>query len=258
MLDLVVQIENVNGINMVSSRVIAQQLGKEHSDVTRKIKDTLKIRGIGNVSDTYEAIEILKTNEQNKKSYSEYLVTKDGFILLMMNYVGYNDFKRAYIKRFNELEEAVKNPINALLSMTKEQLVGNVLELAQIVKDKEEIIEVQKPKVDYHDKVLQVDKLLTITQVAKDLGKSAKSLNKELHEIGLIFKESKNWNLYSNYQHLVPKYFDYHITEYGQTLKATENGRKLIINIIEQNNIKKALSIIEEMENNNIKTYVAM
>lgn len=31
-----------------------------------------------------------------------------------------------------------------------------------------------------------------------------------------------------------------------------ERGRKLIINIIEQNSVKKALSIVEEIENNNL------
>lgn len=38
----------------------------------------------------------------------EYLLKKDGFILYMFNIQGHNDFKMAYINRFNEMEQAIK------------------------------------------------------------------------------------------------------------------------------------------------------
>ncbi|WP_219716699.1 phage antirepressor KilAC domain-containing protein, partial [Clostridioides difficile] len=43
-----------------------------------------------------------------------------------------------------------------------------------------ETIQVQQPKVEYHDKVLNPDKLVTTTDIAKDLGMTAQALNKLL------------------------------------------------------------------------------
>ena len=102
-----------------------------------------------------------------------------------------------------------------------------------------------KPKADYCDRVLlPVDKnngftkLLTVTDIAKDLGMSARKLNIILKDLGVIYKpqgKNKSWCLYSKYQHLVPEYADYHISEHGQTLKFTEKGRKWLIETLEDN-----------------------
>ena len=71
MSDLVeVKIENVSGRNVVSSRVVAEQLGKNHSDVTRKIREVLSI---GESSDTLEAIENYVVNEQNNQKFLTHL-----------------------------------------------------------------------------------------------------------------------------------------------------------------------------------------
>lgn len=82
--------------------------------------------------------------------------------------------------------------------------------------------------------MLKPNGLLTMTAIAKDMSMSAKTLNGMLNVLGLIYKQSKTWYLYSEYEHLLEDgYFDYHISEYGQLLKATELGRMLIIKSIE-------------------------
>lgn len=101
-------------------------------------------------------------------------------------------------------------------------------------------IEYVKPlevKADYHDKVLNSGDLITITQIAKDLGMSAIKLNRILHELGFQYKQGKSWVLYSKYENLIPNYFDYHISEHGQLLKVKEQGRKFIIELLRKNNI---------------------
>lgn len=100
------------------------------------------------------------------------------------------------------------------------------------------------PKAEYHDKVLNptdeengFTKLLTTTEVAKDLGMNAKQLNNILHEKGIIYKRGKTWVLYSKYNHLISeKYCDYFINEFGNLLKWTEKGRKFIIELLEDKN----------------------
>ncbi|UQV57805.1 phage antirepressor KilAC domain-containing protein [Corynebacterium pseudodiphtheriticum] len=55
------------------------------------------------------------------------------------------------------------------------------------------------PKVSYYDVVLQSDSLLTITEIAKDYGLSAKKLNLLLHDAGVQFRQSGRWFLYTRF-----------------------------------------------------------
>lgn len=120
-----------------------------------------------------------------------------------------------------------------------------------------ETIEVQKPKVEYHDNVLNSTNLLTVTDIAKDLGMSARKLNKILHDNKIIypkfkkkFDKNKNefkdiishWIPYSDYEFLISEsYADYKISSFGacnnnigsnQQLCFTEKGIKWIIELL--------------------------
>ena len=96
------------------------------------------------------------------------------------------------------------------------------------------------PKAEFYDKVLNptdeengFTKLLTATEIAKDLGMTARQLNNILHEKRIIYKKGKTWVLYSKYDYLISeKYCDYFINEFGNTLKWTEKGRKFIIELL--------------------------
>ena len=63
----------------------------------------------------------------------------------------------------------------------------------------QQIAELQ-PKATYYDLILQCPSLLSVTEIAKDYGLSAKGLNKILHEQGVQFNQSGVWFLYSKYQ----------------------------------------------------------
>lgn len=99
-------------------------------------------------------------------------------------------------------------------------------------------IETQKPKVNYHDKVLNGDKLVTTTDIAKDLGMTARQLHNKLHDMKIIFKTGNHWTFYAKYQTRIPLYADYQIGEHGQILKWTERGRKWIIKLLNEQNEK--------------------
>ena len=106
-----VDIKNINNVLVVSSQVVARELNKQHKKVCDKINEVLRISPnlATPIQKDFEAIETTSINTQNKQKYKEYLLSKDGFTLLVMNYTGYNDFKRAYIKRFNEMEQQLKH-----------------------------------------------------------------------------------------------------------------------------------------------------
>lgn len=106
----------------------------------------------------------------------------------------------------------------------------------QLLKEK---VQFQQPKVEYHDKVLNPDKLVTTTDIAKDLGMTAQALNKLLHLNRIIYPERINgrikcWKPYSDYLWLVPEYADFKITEHDTQLKWTEIGRKWLIEFVER------------------------
>lgn len=56
-----------------------------------------------------------------------------------------------------------------------------------------------QPKASYYDLILQNKTLLSVTQIAKDYGKSAVWLNNKLHELGIQFKQGGAWFLYQKY-----------------------------------------------------------
>lgn len=87
---------------VVSSRVVAKELGKRHDHVIRDLRQILENPNVGSliIPSSYKA-------DGQKRTYKEYLLTKDGFTLYMFNIQGYIDFKMAYINKFNEMEKAL-------------------------------------------------------------------------------------------------------------------------------------------------------
>lgn len=98
------------------------------------------------------------------------------------------------------IDDVLENPdllIKALTELKKEREEKKRLELENAVKA-QQIAEMQ-PKVSYYDIVLACPDLVTITQIAKDFGMSAKKLNKVLKEKKIQFKQGKTWFLYQKY-----------------------------------------------------------
>lgn len=201
-MNYLVEIKNVDGKSVVSSRTIAEQLGKRHSHVLESIEK------IKEDSSTDISAQLIKSNykDSSGKSNKEYLLTKDGFTLYMFNIQGYNDFKMAYISEFNRMEAELnkkkialpQNYIEALeqlVDTAKENERLNVLNSMQ----SQQIAEL-KPKADYTDKILKSKSLVTITAIAKDYGVSGTEMNKILHGLGVQYKQGKQWLLYSRYQ----------------------------------------------------------
>lgn len=96
-----------------SSRIIAAGIGKEHKDILKKVREILNER---------EFLLVEYIDNKGKKR-PEYLLPKDNLILLLMNYQEYNDFKRAYIKRFNEMENAIKEQYVHKVEITPDIIV---------------------------------------------------------------------------------------------------------------------------------------
>lgn len=111
----------------VTSRTIAEGLGKRHDHVLRDIENILKLENpnLGSliIPSFYEA-------KGQKRKYKEYKLTKDGFTLYMFNIQGFVDFKMAYIQKFNEMERTLPKAKNLLedikLEDTKDYIVKRI------------------------------------------------------------------------------------------------------------------------------------
>lgn len=243
-----VQIETKDGLNVVSSRVIAEQLGKEHKNVKRDLEKILK-----EVGSDLSAPKIIESEYKDicNRTQKEYLLTKDGFTLYMFNIQGYNDFKIAYISKFNEMEKALKEVNTPKLPSTYKEALIELL--AQVEKNeklelenaqqKQQIGEL-KPKADYTDIILKSNNTVTITQIAKDYGKSGQEMNKILNKMKIQYKQSNQWLLYSKYHNcgytksVTNHYVDNDGNECSKLhTKWTQKGRLFLYGLLKENGI---------------------
>ena len=65
---------------------------------------------------------IMSTFQHKGNEYIEYLLTRDGFSLLVMGFTGARalEWKLKYIEAFNQMEQAIKNPYSHLSKELKE------------------------------------------------------------------------------------------------------------------------------------------
>ena len=181
-----------DGKAVVSSRDIARVFEKEHRRVLQDIRTIAEndpVWGLHNFVQSYY------TNEQNK-SQPEYLITRDGFTLLVMGYTGERAmrFKKAYIAAFNEMESrfAPRNYKEALLALVAAE-------------EKKEALEAQNKVLqltaDKYEGQTDTVGLYKAGEIAKELGISAKRLNDFLHSCRVQYRPngSNTWQLYTDY-----------------------------------------------------------
>ena len=87
-----------------------------------------------------------------------------------------------------------------ILQKRLEQAKAEKLLLQQQNQLQSEVIKEQAPKVEYYDDVLNSTSTYTATQIAKEFGWGAETLNRKLKEKGVQYKQSGQWLLYAKYQ----------------------------------------------------------
>ena len=89
---------------VVTSLDIAETFGKRHADVLRDIKALECSKEF-----TQRNFALTSYKDASGKSNKKYLLTKDGFTMLVMGYTGEKSmkFKEGYIRQFNAMEKAL-------------------------------------------------------------------------------------------------------------------------------------------------------
>ena len=93
------------GRAFASSREVAETFSKRHDHILRDI-DVLN----NDLTPQFWGANFSKSKYMSRgKQYPEYLMTRDGFVLLAMGFTGKKAmaFKEAYINRFNEMENFI-------------------------------------------------------------------------------------------------------------------------------------------------------
>ena len=133
-------IKKIDGELVVTSRQIAEDFDKRHADVIEKIEELIK---------TENSVMTMFIETSYKagtgKSYKEYLITRDGFSLLVMGFTGLKalQWKLKYIEAFNKMEQALKEPQKQLTPIEMMELQFKILkEQGQKLDEVEEKVEV--------------------------------------------------------------------------------------------------------------------
>lgn len=94
---------------VTSSLQIAETFNKNHRDVLAAIDD-LKEGVAENYADLF--YEDTYIHPQNKQSYRQVIMNRDGFTLLAMGFTGQKalQFKLKYIEAFNQMEKEIQQP----------------------------------------------------------------------------------------------------------------------------------------------------
>ena len=105
------------------------------------------------------------------------------------------------------------------------------------------------PKGQYFDSQMRNPGTMTVTEIAKDYGMSARQFNQLLHKYGIQFKQGKHWVLYHKYDG--KGYTQYEPFAYNDNkgvhnnLKWTQRGRKFIYDTLKEHGI---LPVLEQPE----------
>lgn len=135
--------------------------------------------------------------------------------------------------------QTYKQAIEHLLAQIEmnEQLESNNKMLTQINNE-------LKPKADYYDKILKNKGLVTISQIAKDYGMSGRKFNAILHDLGVQYKQSGQWLLYSKYHssgYTMSETLDIERSDGKRDVvmntKWTQKGRIFLYELLKANNI---------------------
>lgn len=234
--ELIVKVENVNGVLVTTSNRVADELGVNHKDLLEKIdKYIVRFSSAESSAQFYIPGEYKALNGRTVRNY---LITKKGVAQLIGGYSSAVskafDLNVAYINRFEEMENELKSQFK--LPQTYLEALEALVEKEKSLLLATQTIKEQQPKVEYHDKVLNSESCYTTTQIAKELEMSARQLNIMLNHMGVQFKQSGQWMLTAEYQdkgyvktrtHLLPNGDTKHSTVW------TEKGRKFLLDLSE-------------------------
>lgn len=122
-------VTSYNGVLVADSLEVAERFGKPHKNVLRTIDSLVTEVTTQNCVTNAEPEDyfILAEYQNRGKTYKKYLLTRDGFSLLVMGFTGPAalHWKLLYIEAFNKMEQALRSNVDIRQLVT--QITTDVL-----------------------------------------------------------------------------------------------------------------------------------
>ncbi|MBN3437823.1 phage regulatory protein [Clostridium botulinum] len=174
-------LENTEKGVLVSSRIIANKFNKEHKDILEKIRNLVaENSAVKNM--------VIESSYKNRgKKYKEYLLTRDGFSLLVMGFTGKKalDWKLKYIEAFNKMEEYIKKTNELVQSNQTMFLAQNMQNMASTMAQFMETSAIQMQQIKQETKE-EVSEIVRDSIIIKD-----EQINQTAEMIGMRNKQVK-------------------------------------------------------------------
>ncbi|MDE6706620.1 MAG: phage antirepressor KilAC domain-containing protein [Oscillospiraceae bacterium] len=245
------KLTNVNGIEAVDSRQVAEATGKNHANMMREIRTYCGYLGEINIDCTDFFIESTYTTEQNK-TMPCYLITRKGCEMIANKMTGQKGvaFTAMYINAFHKMEQQIQimldsymidDPVKRAERWIEEQKEKQALETTVAVQNQR--IEEMRPKEIFADALTTSDKSILVGDLAKILKQNGvdtgqKRLFSWLRDNNYLIRSGSSYNLPTqrsmNLELFEVKetpviHSDGHITV-SFTIKVTGKGQQYFIN----------------------------
>lgn len=202
-----------------------------HSDFMRKVPEVLGEEGSRNFSDTY-------THPQNKQTYPCYVFQKREACLMAMSYS--YDLQAEIYDRMTALEQQIVfqqlpnflDPAEAALAWA-EQYTAKKLAETQLL-EAQQVIEIQAPKAEVFDAVLDKSRTYSIREFAQRTGVKEKEVKKWLIEKRWMTGTSSAtyrpaaWSNVHNLMRMIKQgktFFDaFGVPHYNERIEFTQDG----------------------------------
>ena len=199
----------------MTSLEISELVESRHDSVKRTIERLAKAANIQHPP----MVEV--KNDQNQKVQVYQIGKRDSYVIVAQLSP---EFTARLVDRWQELE-----------AKEQFQIPQTLPEALQLAADLALKIEQDKPKIEYHDKVLAADNGITTTEVASELGMSAIKLNKLLASMKVQRKIGGRWVLTASHLDQGLTVEVTHVDDGGKSrhsMKWREKGRKLIHELV--------------------------
>ena len=182
------QLMVMNNEVTMSSREIAELVGKEHKHVMRDLRVLSEQLG-----DMFEGVVQVWTHPQNKQQYEEYAIKRDTCITLLTGYDSVSRMK--VIKRWQELEAAQKPAIPQTYAAALLEAGRLAMELEQA----EAQLAIAAPKAEFVDRYVDATGTYGFRQVAKMLSVKENWFSEFLIEKGIMYRLSGKLTAHSDH-----------------------------------------------------------
>lgn len=169
----------------MTSREIAELVGKEHKNVLRDVR-VLKDQ----LGDLFGGSAQTWAHPQNGQTYEEFALDKDTCLTLLLGYDAVARMK--VVKRWQELEAGAAPALNMRdprqMAMAALQLIEVNQELQATIDQQQHKIAADAPKVEGFDRIASSDGSLCLTDTAKTLQVQPRKLTQLLSEKGWLYR----------------------------------------------------------------------